>query len=38
MSQELVIREPTTPAKLAAHQVVIPDAIADAGRRPQPLF
>ncbi len=31
MSGELVRHEPTTPAKLAAHQVVIPEAIADAG-------
>lgn len=31
MSRELVTHEPTTPARIAAHQVVIPEAIADAG-------
>ena len=33
MSGELVRHEPTTPARIAAHQVVIPATIADAGER-----
>ena len=29
MSREIATREPTTPARIAAHQVVIPEAIAE---------